>query len=73
MAPCLMALLLVDDLRGHITALHCGLDTCQVYLDLYTLGLTPLRCTTTQAAVAIQVITGTHVECYDLPKVGVMP
>jgi hypothetical protein len=26
-----------------------------------------------QAAMATQVITGTYVECYDLPKVGVMP
>jgi hypothetical protein len=66
-----MALLLVDDLCGPITTLRCGLGACQVDLDLYTSGLTTLRCVTTQAAVATQVVTGTHVACYDLPKVAV--
>jgi hypothetical protein len=33
----------------------------------------PLRCVTTQATVVTQVITGTHVRCYDLPKVGATP
>jgi hypothetical protein len=55
------------------TALRCGLDACQVDLDLYTSGLTPLRCATAQEAMTIQVATGTYVECYDLPKVGVSP
>jgi hypothetical protein len=54
-------------------ALRYGLDACQVDLDLYTSGLTPLRCTTAQAAVTIQVATGTYVGCYNLPKVGVSP
>jgi hypothetical protein len=39
------------------TALHYGLGTCQVDLDLYTSRLTTLRCVTTQAAVPTQVIT----------------
>jgi hypothetical protein len=68
-----MALVPVDNLCGPITVLRCGLDACQVDLDLYTSGLMPLRCATTQADVTIQVITGTHVECYDIPKVGVSP
>jgi hypothetical protein len=55
------------------TVLCCGLDACQVDLDLYTSGLTPLCCTTTQAAVTIQVAMGIYVECYDLPKVGGSP
>jgi hypothetical protein len=55
------------------TALHYGLGACQVDLDLYTSRLMTLRCVTTQVAVATQVITGTHVGCYDLPKVGVAP
>jgi hypothetical protein len=54
-------------------ALRCGLDPCQVDLGLYTSGLTPLRCATTQASMMIQVTTGTYVECYDLPKVSVSP
>jgi hypothetical protein len=54
-------------------ALRCDLDACQVNPDLYTPGLTPLRCATAQAALTIQVVTGIHVECYDLPKVGVSP
>jgi hypothetical protein len=34
----------------------------------------PLRCVTTQAAVATQVVTGTpHQVLYDLPRVGVTP
>jgi hypothetical protein len=55
------------------TALRCDLGACQVNVDLYTSGLMTLRHVTTQAAVATQVITGTHVGCYDLPKVGVAP
>jgi hypothetical protein len=55
------------------TALRYGVDACKVDLDLYTSGLTPLRCTTAQVAVTIQVVTGIHVECYDLLKVGVLP
>jgi hypothetical protein len=55
------------------TALRCGLDTYQVDLDLYTSGLTPLRCATTQAALSIQVGTDPYIECYDLPTVGVSP
>jgi hypothetical protein len=55
------------------TALRCGLDACQVDLDLYTSGLTPLRCATVQVAVTIQVAMGTYVGRYDLPKVGVSP
>jgi hypothetical protein len=55
------------------TALRYGLGACQVDLDLYTSGMTTLRCVTTQAAVATQVVTGTHVGYYDLPKVGVAP
>jgi hypothetical protein len=55
------------------TALRCGLDACQVSLDLYTPGLTPLRCATAQVAMTIQVVTDTHVDCYDLPKVSVSP
>jgi hypothetical protein len=54
-------------------ALRCGLDACQVNLDLYTSWLTPLRCATALEAVTIQVVTGTYVGCYDLPKVGVLP
>jgi hypothetical protein len=55
------------------TTLRCGLGAYQVDPDLYTLGLTPLRCATAQATVTIQVITGTYVGCYDLPKVGATP
>jgi hypothetical protein len=55
------------------TALHYGLGVCQDDLDLYTSGLTPLRCVTMQAAVATQVVTGIHVRYYDLPKVGATP
>jgi hypothetical protein len=32
-----------------------------------------MRCAAAQVALTIQVVTGTHVECYDLPKVGVSP
>jgi hypothetical protein len=55
------------------TVLRCGLGACQVDLDLYTSGLATLHCVTMQVAVATQVVTGTHVGCYDLPKVGVAP
>jgi hypothetical protein len=55
------------------TALRCGLGACQVDVDLYTSGLMPQHCVTTQATVATQVVTGTNVGCYDLPKVGVTP
>jgi hypothetical protein len=55
------------------TALRCGLDAFEVDPDLYASGLTPLRCVTTQAVVTIQVVTGTHIGCYDLPKVAATP
>jgi hypothetical protein len=55
------------------TVLRCGLGACQVDLNFYTLGLTPLHCATVQAAVTIQVVTGTHVEYYGLPKVRKSP
>jgi hypothetical protein len=55
------------------TALRCGLVTYQVDLDLYTSGLTPMRCATAQVAVLIRVYTDPYVRCYDLPKVGVSP
>jgi hypothetical protein len=55
------------------TVLRCGLDSYQVDLDLYTSGLTTLRCATAQAGVSIQVGTDLHVGCYDLPKVSVSP
>jgi hypothetical protein len=50
-----------------------GIGAFQVDLDLYTSGLTPIRCVTTQAAVATQVFTVIHVGYYDLPKVGATP
>jgi hypothetical protein len=54
-------------------AFCCGLDACQVDLDLYIPGLTPMLCATAQAAVMIQVVMDTHVGCYDLPKVDGTP
>jgi hypothetical protein len=55
------------------TVLHCDLDARQVDLNLYISRLMPLRCVTTQVAVTIHVVTDTHVESYDLLKVGVTP
>jgi hypothetical protein len=68
-----MALLSLKTSVVLFTVLRCGLDARQFDLDLYTLGLTPLHYVTVQAAVTIQVVTSTLVECYDLPKVGVTP
>jgi hypothetical protein len=55
------------------TALRCSLNTCQVDPDLSASGLTPMHCATTQAAVTIQVVMGTHIGCYDLSKLSAMP
>jgi hypothetical protein len=68
-----MALLPIEDPVVLTTALRCGLGACQVDLDLCISGLTALRCVTTPAAVVTQVVTGTHVGCYDLPRVSVAP
>jgi hypothetical protein len=70
----LVALLPVDDLRGPIRSASLRpLCPSGRFFDLLTPGLTPLRCVTMQAFVATQVVTGTYVGCYDLPKVGVTP
>jgi hypothetical protein len=55
------------------TMLHCDLGACQVDFDLYSSGLTTPRCVTAQAAVATQVIAGTHIVGYGLPKVSMVP
>jgi hypothetical protein len=72
-APCLMALLPIDNLCGSVYSASLRPWCLPRRFRPLHLRLTTPRCVTTQVAVATQVVVGTHVVCYDLPKVGVAP